>query len=76
MVVMKNISQTNEYISMDCYKEGREENHFFITINAETNELVENTLSEMNMYVYHAIAKVLELKELGALPKEALSVWY
>ena len=76
MVVMKNITQTKKYISMDCYKDGREEDHFFITIDIQTNKVIENTLPNLNIYSRHAIAKVLKLKAQGPLPKEAVAVWY
>lgn len=75
MVVMKNITYTDGLISMDCYKEGIENEHFFVTINAYTNEIVTNTLGKPSIYVRQAVSKVLELHKSGELPSEAKSIW-
>lgn len=75
MVVMKNITYDGEVISMDCYKEGIENEYFFVAINACTREIITNSLEKPSIYVRQAVAKVLELYKEGELPSEAKSIW-
>jgi len=49
---------------------------FEITTNAETEEILVNTLGKMNSYVAHARYKLIELYHSGKkIPKEVEVVW-
>lgn len=76
MVKMKNIRRIENVISMDCYAEGLEEGHFYLEIDANTFDIITNTLGEMDSYVFHAVQRIKTLmNERNELPESALSMW-
>lgn len=68
MVRIENIQSNANIISMDCYMEGQEEQHFYI---------ITNTLNEVNSYVAHAKHCIKQYRTAGkALPNRTISMWY
>ena len=77
MVTMKNIRRIDNVISMDCYAEGKEEGHFYLELDETTCEIITNSLSEMNAYVFQAWQKIREYVQEGKeLPDRTISMWY
>lgn len=76
MVTMKNIRIKDNQILMDCYKEGKEEGHFTLIINAQTYEIIFSSLGRPSIYSRQVVLKIAELhRNNHVLPTEARSVW-
>ena len=76
MVTMKNIRIKDNRILMDCYKEGKEEGHFSLVINAQTYEIIFSSLERPSIYCRQVVSKIAELhRKNHVLPTEARSVW-
>lgn len=75
MVSMRNITERNNRITADCYKEGRAECYFSIVLDARTFEIIDCSLKHPGIYAGQAAAKLESLSKKGPLPGEAVSVW-
>lgn len=75
MVTMKNITVTESGISMDCYKEGDRNKHFYMLLDSTTFDILECSLEEPSIYARQAAIKIAELSTKGKLPDNATSVW-
>lgn len=75
MVTMKNIARIKDTIFADCYKEGKQDKHFVLYVDASTFEIRECSLDKPSIYARQAAAKIAELVKQGVLPKDALSIW-
>lgn len=74
MVILKNITKTENNISADYYPEGRSEKGF-MSMNLKDEEIVEHH----NASSFAAAHVRLELKRLAKMeqpPKEKILLWY
>lgn len=78
MLRLNNIIRKGNFVSATVTTVEEEPRVFDITVDIFKQELVENSLGEMNMFVSMARNKLVKLAiEYGnKLPKEAVSVWY
>ncbi len=77
MVRIENIQSNANIISMDCYMEGQEEQHFYLELDDTAWEIITNTLNEVNSYVAHAKHCIKQYRTAGkALPNRTISMWY
>ncbi len=74
MVYMKNIKKNGSKVSFDGYINGKEENHFSMTV--DLNNSSRSTISiEKNHYTSMAMLKIYHVfAENGSLPKELVAM--
>lgn len=75
MVKVKNVTVNGKTISMDCLKNGSENDCYHIILDKDTLELMPGI--ERNPYVCRAIAMARRYqKKTGTIPSEFVSVWH
>lgn len=76
MVAMKNIVQSGNTISLDCFKENDENKHFTLVLDATTCDIISSSLTSYSIYARQAAIKIKELLAGSEpLPSEAISWW-
>lgn len=76
MLILKNIVKEGNLMSATVLIMDGTDRTFEITADAETEEILVNTLGKMNSYVAQARHKLITLYESGKkIPKEVEVVW-
>lgn len=77
MIILKNTVKQGNLMSATVYIIDGSDRIFEITTDAESEEILVNTLGKMNSYVAHARHKLITLYESGEeIPEEVEVVWF
>lgn len=75
MVILKNIIRNNNIISADYYSEGDFSERSFMSLNLDTEEVIENVGTSF-MAPAHVMEWLIENKDLSSFPEEKTLSWY
>lgn len=75
MVILKNISRNNNIISADYYSEGDLSEKSFMSLNLDTEEVIENVGTSF-MAPAHVMEWLIGHKDLNPFPEEKILLWY
>ena len=75
MIKVRNINVNDNIISMECLRNGSENDVCKVLMDRESLTLLPG--NERDVYVYKAAAKVRQhYRKTGQIPREFTSVWY
>jgi hypothetical protein len=83
--ILISVKEDQHIATYKCLPEGIEEEQsplnegcsFYLELDLNKEEILSNSLKEMDSYASHAERKIYEIyKETGKIPESAVSMWY